>query len=179
MNWERRNNKADENETFKITVDGTHCPIEEIYNEDGTLKEGYYSHKFHKAGLSYEVAVAIFSDNIVWVKGPFRAGMSDQKIFKEQGLAKLLIACKEKAVADGGYTHWAVSQRGNGPHEWKHAKNRYRARQESVNSRLKIFKCLEHRWRHDHEYHGQCFRAVTMLTQISFAHNPLMEPIVD
>jgi hypothetical protein len=39
----------------------------------------------------YEIAVSIFSDQIVWVNGPFRAGMSDLKIFKEKGLSTLLI----------------------------------------------------------------------------------------
>lgn len=89
-----------------------------------------------------------------------------------------MIAAKEKAVADGTYMHFAVSQRGDGSHEWKHAKNRYRARQESPNRRIKIFRCLQDRWRHSHDLHGHAVRAISMLTQISFAHNPLMESIV-
>lgn len=159
-------------------MDGTHVLIEEMYLADGSIDPRYFSHKYNHPGLSYEIALSIFSDQIVWVNGPFPAGMSDLKIFKEQGLSALLIAGKEKAVADGGYTHFAVSQRGNGCHEWKHAKNRYRARQESVNSRIKVFRCLQDRWRHDHILHGQAVRAIAMLIQLSFAHNPLMKAIV-
>jgi len=57
-------------------------------------------------------------------------------------------------------------------------KNRYRARQESVNRRMKIFKCLQDRWRHDHELHRDVVRAIALLTQLSFGHNPLMESII-
>lgn len=104
--------------------------------------------------------------------------MSDLQIFKDKGLAALLTLAKERAVADGTYNHFAVSQRGTGTHEWKHAKNRYRARQELVNRRLKIFRCLQDRWRHDEGFHGDIVRAIAYLTQLSFCQNPLMESIV-
>jgi hypothetical protein len=65
-----------------------------------------------------------------------------------------LIHSNERAVADGTYTHFAVSQRGHGLSEWKYAKNRYRARQETMNRQLKIFQCLQDRWRLDNSFHG-------------------------
>lgn len=160
-------------------MDGTHFLIEDVYMADGSMATGYWSFKYNHPGLSYEIGLSIFSDQIVWVNGPFRAGMSDLKIFKEKGLSALLIEAKEKAVADGTYTHFAISQRGNGTHEWKHAKNRYRARQESLNRRLKIYRCLQDRWRHEHALHGHAVRAISMLTQLSFSHNPLMKSIVE
>ena len=60
-------------------------------------------------------------DQIVLVNGPHPPGTSDLKMFREHGLAHLLllIKAKEKAVADGTYTHYAVSQRGDGQHDWK------------------------------------------------------------
>lgn len=170
-----------EGEVFTVTVDGTHLVIEEVYVEDrnGVKRPDpkYYSHKHKTAGLTYEVAVAIFSDNIVWINGPFPAGKSDLKIFSEEGLANVLSVYGEKAVGDAGYKSIFVSQKGEGNHEWKKAKSRYRARQESVNSRLKIFRCLQDRWRHDHDLHGYVFRAIALLTQLSFENNPLMESI--
>ena len=134
INWQKRNSQSYPGEKFKTTVDGTHFLIEEVYNEDGTVNQGYWSHNFNAAaGLAYEIAVAIFSDNIVWVNGLFHAGMSDLQIFKEKGLVKLLSVAKERAVADGTYIHWAASQRGHWSLDWKSAKNRYRARQETAN----------------------------------------------
>ena len=179
VHWKKRKIGTRQGEKYTITtVDGTHFLIEDIHTADGSVNTSYWSHKFNHPGLSYEIAIAIFSDQIVWVNGPFPAGMSDLQIFKKKGLSTLLIDAKEKAVADGTYTHFAVSQRGNGSHEWKSAKNRHRARQESVNRRIKVYRCLQDRWRHDHNLHGHVVRAIVMLTQISFAHNPLMESIV-
>ncbi len=123
INWQRRNIGAQNNERFKITVDGTHFLIQEVYLDDGSVNTGYWSHKLNHPGLAFEIALSIYHDQIVWVNGPFRAGMSDLKIFKEKGLSNLLIAANERAVADGGYIHFAVSQRGHGQHDWKHAKN--------------------------------------------------------
>jgi len=173
----RHKNGAPPGEEFTITVDGVHVLIEEMYLEDGSQDPKYFSHKFNHPGLTYEIGLAIYSDQVVWVNGPHPAGVSDLKMFKEHGLAILLIDAKEKAVADSTYTHFAVSQRGDGPHDWKHAKNRFRARQESVNRRLKVFRCLQDRWRHDHDLHRHVVRAIVLLTQISFQHNPLMDAI--
>lgn len=165
-------------EKFTITVDGTHLLIQEVYLADGkTPDPAYYSHKFNASALTYEVGVAIFSDNIVWINGPFPAGMSDLKIFNEHGLSNLLSVCKEKAVGDSGYPSNYVSQKGEGNHDWKVAKSRFRARQESVNERMKIFKCLQDRWRHDEDLHSHTFRAVAFLTQLSFQYNPLMDSL--
>ena len=164
-------------ERFTITVDGTHLLIQESYHPGGSVDKQYFSHKYNHPGLTYEIATAIISDNIVWVKVPFPAGKSDLKIFKEHGLAVLLEDAHEKAVADATYKHAFVSQRGTGNHDWKDSKSKFRARQESVNRRIKIFRCMQDRWRHDHEFHGLCMRAIVLLTQISFEHNPLMDVI--
>mgnify|MGYP003341104881 FL=1 len=85
-------------EVFKVSVNGTHFPVQETYLSDGKVDKGYYSHKFKSSGLSYEVAVVIFSDQIVWVNAPFQAGMTDLHIFKYYGLATLLVNAIEKAV---------------------------------------------------------------------------------
>lgn len=57
INWQKRNSGSYPGEKFKITVDGTHFLIQEVYNEDGTVNQGYWSHKFNAAGLAYEIAV--------------------------------------------------------------------------------------------------------------------------
>lgn len=70
-----------------ISVDGTHCPIQEPTKGHKYSKNPrYYSHKFNSAGLAYEVAVFIFTNNIVWINGPFPAGLGDDTIFAEKGL---------------------------------------------------------------------------------------------
>ena len=94
----------------------------------------YYSlHKFgRKAGLRYEIALALFSDQIVHLKGPLAAGRwQDMKIYKELGLAEKVMRAGEKVIADSIYRHFTVSQKRVGNIEWRDAKNRFRARHET------------------------------------------------
>lgn len=166
------------NEKFTVTVDGTDFPIWEVRTVNRTIDSKWYSHKFGGPGLRYEIALAIYSDHVVWVNGPFPCGShSDLKIYKDYGLANLLALSNEKSVADGTYRHHTCSTKGKGSREWRHAKNRYRARQETFNKRLKSFNCLKETWRHSHDLHEQTVRATIFLTQLSFGHSPLMESI--
>ena len=67
--------KQDKGNDCMMSVDGTDCPIE---------KKGrrWYSHKFKKPGVRYEVGVAIKSGDIVWINGPYPCGAyADIKIF--------------------------------------------------------------------------------------------------
>jgi hypothetical protein len=86
-----------------ISVDGIHCWIAEPKHPELTKDPSYFSHKFNHAGLSYELGIALGSQRLVWMNGPFPAGRSDLKIFKEDGLKAKLAACAKMCIADGGY----------------------------------------------------------------------------
>lgn len=49
-----------------ISVDGTHCPV----NEPWPFEKKWYSHKFNGPAVAYEVAVGITTGFIVWINGP-------------------------------------------------------------------------------------------------------------
>lgn len=58
--------------TFLISVDGTHCPMFEPTSGHRYLKNPKnYSHKFCMSGLAYEVSISIFTNQVVWINGPF------------------------------------------------------------------------------------------------------------
>ena len=150
-----------------MTVDGTDCPI----REPQPFSAKWFSHKFRGAGLRYEVpgvGVCIQTGNIVWVNGPFPAGAwSDLKIFKAK-LAKHLPP-GEMVEADGTYRHPKCRL----PQEFvsytdKRAKNKARARHETVNKRLKQFEVLKQKFRHPICNHRPCFEAATVFTQQAF-----------
>ena len=48
------------------------------------------------------------------------------------------------------------------------AKKKVRSRHETINGRLKKFKCLSETYRHDMGTHRYVFRAVVVLVQLSF-----------
>jgi hypothetical protein len=147
--------------------------------ESGAVDPSYSSHKFYKkAGYRYEIGLAIFFDHIVWLNGPFPCGSyNDHKIYTE-GLGMMLKNVNEKAVADAGYSHYTISKKYNGSHEWKKAKSRIRARYESVNSRFKNFKICESIFRHPLHLHSDVIRCIVLLTQLNLSHNPLMVAFV-
>ena len=62
----------------------------------------WYSHKFGKAGLRYEVGVSIQTGYIVWLNGPFKCGpWPDIKIARSNLIYQLDM--NEMVVADHGY----------------------------------------------------------------------------
>ena len=61
-------------EKFIISVDGVHCRICEPRNDPSAR---WYSKKFNKAAFSYEIAIAIFRNQVCWINGPFPAGTPD------------------------------------------------------------------------------------------------------
>ena len=48
--------------------------------------EMFYSHKYNKSGLRYELAVCIKSGDLCWLNGPFAAGANDDLSIFRSGL---------------------------------------------------------------------------------------------
>jgi len=150
-----------------LSVDGTDCPIE---------KKGkrWYSHKFKKPGVRYEVGVAIKTGDICWLKGPLPCGeFPDITIFRMA--LKHDLDENERVEADLGY-------RGENPNSVKTPgplytdekyvamKSAVASRHETVNKRLKQYGCLTQRFRHGVAQHAACFRAVAVLTQLAIQY---------
>jgi hypothetical protein len=64
----------DEKDIWVISVDGTHCWIAEPTHAAWSQDKKYYSHKYNKAGISYELGSDLPRDRVVRMNGPFRAG---------------------------------------------------------------------------------------------------------
>ena len=146
--------------------------------------KSFYSHKFKKSGLRYEVALSIIGGNIVWIHGPFEAGLwPDVKIYRT-GLIHQL-GENERVEADDGYIGEdprTVKAPGGFTRTDAHGvvAQEVRARQETVNKQFKSWGCLKQVFRHDVEKHSACFRAVVVLTQISLKlGEPLFEVFYD
>ena len=166
---------ADKGKTCKVTIDTTDCAIQEPKG-NGRSKSGrwlpfdpkWHSHKFHGAGVRYELAINIQNGFIVWLNGPFPCGQyNDIRIFKE-GLQNRL-ADGELVEADGIYRGVdGVRAKGDfASFSDKRAKGRARARHENGNGKLKCFGCLKEIWRHPLEKHRHAFAAVVVIVQLS------------
>lgn len=151
-----------------MTVDGTDCPIQ----EPSPFNWKWYSHKFNGPGLRYEVGVCIQTGDIVWVNGAYPAGRwTDLRIFRHR--LKQFLLPHEMVEVDKGYRG---DEKCRIPmhrvsHTDRRAKTRARARHEQINSRIKIFKVLKAKFRHDIRDHQHCFYSCAVLTQLAFYNN--------
>jgi DDE superfamily endonuclease len=162
---------------FIISVDGVHCPINEPRKKPSAK---WYSHKFNKPGLAYEIAVSVYSSKVVWVRGPFPAGTGDLSIFKRlvKGL-KYKMPNGTKAIADRAYTSESVCATRNDEFDdprVRKFKRRARARHENFNARIKVYNALTIPFRHGVEKHGAVFDVACILVQYDMDNgHPLFE----
>ena len=156
-------------------MDCTHCRIEEPRSEPN---KKWYSHKLHKPALSYEIALSIFKNEIAWINGPFPAGENDLIIFRKENGLKSKMPPHKLLIADRRYLNEDQISTPNDfdSDEVKLFKQRVRARQESVNARIKEFRILSERFRSNHKMHHIVFEAVCVIVQFSMeSGRPLMD----
>ena len=167
--------KGDEGNDCLLSVDGTDCR----FPKNG---KKWSSHKFKgKGGVRYEVGLGIKSGDICWINGPYPCGAyPDINIFR-MGL-KHYLEEDERVEADLGYI-------GENPQTCKtpgalyshdkvyvQMKKMVASRHETVNCRLKHFKCLAGVFRQSFDKHGACFRAIAVITQLAIENG---EPLFD
>jgi len=146
----------EDDDVFVVSVDGIHCNIYEP-RKDPSSK--WYSHKSNSAGLTYELAIAIRSNRLVWIRGPFPASQHDMTTFrggqvnevKNANALQFQIPEGKRAIGDSGYrgepSKISVSQPKDSA-SVRNFKSRVKARHETFNARLKSFKILSTRFRH-------------------------------
>lgn len=147
---------------FTISVDGVHCRFHELEDDELAKNPENYSHKFNGPGLAYELALSIFENKLVWMRGPFKPSKSDLGIY--QGELKGMLPVDKRVVCDGGYRdkndpRLATPNSHDDP-KLLSFKSRCRMRQESFNKRIKRFGCLRQDFRHSVDRHGDCFEAI-------------------
>lgn len=136
----------------------------------------WFSHKFKGPGLRYEIAISISTGDIVWANGPFPCGVPDLKIFR-QNLRRQLTP-GEKVVADQGYkgNTKILTTLDSKDDDHKKGMSRLRARQETVNARIRTWGCLRQTFRHHRDKHHLVTRAILAMTQVSICNgHPLFQ----
>jgi DDE superfamily endonuclease len=165
--WENRY-EGDTKCDCLVSVDGTHFHVKQptLFK---TAKK-FFSYKFKKPALAYEVALCIHTGSIVWINGPFPGTYHDITIFRTSLQSHLDRG--ERVEADDGYIGEAPEyvkcpMSFSNPIETRKMQQQVRSRQETVNARFKDWGCLGQRFRHDLVKHSNCFRSVAILTQLS------------
>ena len=150
-----------------ITIDGTHFRVCEPRHPEMRQDPKVYSFKHKTAGFNVQVAMSIRESRIVHIFVS-RGGQNDPGNLLASGLLDLIPNGK-RAIVDGGY---ANCEKLSGYNQFesdftKDFKKRAKARQETVNKRLKDWNVLDHRFRHGVPKFESCFTSVAVLTQYS------------
>ncbi|KAG7352705.1 hypothetical protein IV203_008753 [Nitzschia inconspicua] len=173
------------NDIWAITVDGVHCWIQEPTHQEFSKDTSYFSHKYNHAGLCYELGISIGSNRLVWMNGPFPAGKSDLKIFKEDGLKAMLIAKKKMCIADGGYAgsdhiHHCSTPNIHDSRPVRRFKARALKRHEKFNGLIKNFHSVDCRFRHFIGKFKSVFEAICVICQYQIeTDKPLYHVLVE
>jgi len=157
---------------FLASVDGVHCNINEPTHPQHSKNPDYYSHKTNQSALAYELAMSVYEQRLVWMRGPFPAGVPDINIFRGTNLVGTslvdLIPPGKRAIGDKGYRGEREAVSTPSSHDTpavRQFKGRVRSRQETFNARVKVFKCVAEQFRHGEEKHKVCFEAICVICQ--------------
>ena len=166
-----------------LTVDGTHVWLCEPGHAEFSQDSDYYSHKFNKAGINYELGIAIASGKLIWMNGPFLAGKNDLQIFTGGGLKARLLQLEKKAIGDGGYSGHQEAISSPNSHDSRPVKlfkSRALKRHEGFNGMTKSFQILRERFRHGPGKIGIAFESVAVICQYKIeAEEPLWDVLVE
>lgn len=164
---------------FLCSVDGVHCQIHEPQHPLWSKNPKYYSHKFNKAALNYEIAISVWENRVVWINGPFPGGKHDITVFKEGLMAKIP---KDKLViADRGYVSQELTMistpNPQDDAELQKFKSRVRSRHEAFNAKIKSFHILSTAFRSGEAKHKIAFEVVCVICQYQLTYGKgLFEP---
>jgi hypothetical protein len=161
-------------EVYIATVDGVHCRINEP-RTDASSK--WYSHKLNGPGVSYEIAISVRRNNVLWISGPHHASKHDITIFrggkkddknKDRTALYFKIPEGKRVIGDSGYQGEPMKISVSKDEDSKDVKKffaRAKSRQETFNSRVKSFLITDLPFRHGFERHGSAFESVCIAVQ--------------
>ena len=165
--------------TFIISVDCINFGVNEPWHPTLHKMKEYFDRKGGKAGQTYEIALHLWQNRIVWISGPHRPNDGgDRAIFIAQGGLNDRIPNGKKAIADKIYTGLEKIALHNSldTEAVRVFKRRARARQESINTRLKSFGCLKQRFQHGIAKQDVVVTAVAVVCQYQLENgSPLFD----
>lgn len=126
----------------------------------------FFSHKSNSAGLNYELAISVFSNQLVWMSGPHPAGRSDIQVFRQEDGLKDKIPAGKKLIADNGYRgERSIISTPNSQDP-----------QPAFNGKIKNFSALAEPFRHGINKHKIAFEAICIIVQYQLENgSPLFD----
>jgi hypothetical protein len=166
-----------------VSVDDVDFKVWEMKHQTMPIDKGGYSHKFNHCALKYEIAMDVYTNKVVWMSGPHKAGVHDKTNF--MGGLNAKIPQGRKVITDRVYgvktepddhALLALPNPCDNP-VVANFKARVTSRHESFNGRLKFFCSLADTYHHDLKNHGHVFEVVTVTVKYQMdMTSPLLMP---
>jgi hypothetical protein len=164
-----------------MAVDATDCLIERP-SEWQVQKIFYNGHK-KKHCLKYEIGVNWVNGFICWIAGPIPGRYHDITLCRTYGIVanRDLLQDGELCWADKGYVGEDLfvtpfkNPSTDNQLQWNHWVHSHRWIVENVLERLKNFKCLAVRWRHDRALHPVAFKVIASLINLEMYFHPVRQ----
>eukprot|EP01091_Cochliopodium_minus_P010793 TRINITY_DN2946_c0_g1_i1.p1 TRINITY_DN2946_c0_g1~~TRINITY_DN2946_c0_g1_i1.p1 ORF type:complete len:192 (+),score=16.86 TRINITY_DN2946_c0_g1_i1:422-997(+) len=172
-----------------FVIDSTHCPIERsiLERDFGENREIYHSFKDKKHAcysIKYQFLVSMSRPRIIHVSSGFPGSIHDLTIARISGIVDFALNNGERGKGDKAYAGCAAfvtpfKKTRNRPRlsddqkQFNKSLEKYRNNVERVNSRIKIFKCTVHQWRHEINDQPRVLNLLASIINISFIFRPL------
>ncbi|CAB9510565.1 unknown protein [Seminavis robusta] len=161
----------DEGLIFFLSLDGTHCPIE----EPRPWSKKWSSHKFGgKPGVNYEFGLLLHKAKLGWIHGPTPPGeKNDLVVFRSKLMHEM--PADRRLIAESGYTaepDYFTTKNELDPKKLSKFKDRVLSRHENFNQRVKCFAITRTKFRHRgfgenwEEAHETAMHAVCVIVQL-------------
>jgi hypothetical protein len=166
---------------FIASVDGTHAFTNEPRDPNVRKNPKWYSHKDNNPGINYEIALHLWTQQVIWAKSWDPASVHDLTVFRMELVHK--IPAGKLVIADKGYIckhldHVLSTWSPLDSQELRQFKKEARARHENFNKRLKDWGVLNQTFTHGVHKHQRCFDAVLVMTQYAIEDTgPHGEPL--
>ncbi len=153
---------------FIVSLDGTAFKIEEPFDPLMRKNRKWYSKKTGGATINAEIAIHLWTNQVVWAYCSGAAGVTnDLGVYKQK--LQAMIPAGKKIIVDKGHRlkedpALCTASSLDNP-TVRDFKNRARTRHEKLNGMLKNYKCLKNTFRHTAGKFEKCFNAVVTLVQ--------------
>ena len=152
------------------SADGTHARINEPRDPEVRRNPKKFSFKHNFAGLTWLIVLSLWTNDIWYATAGDPASTHDMTMVREEFLEMIPEGCR--VVSDSAFSGKTDEEKAKfsvvnalDSDEVKEMKARAKARHETINTKMKFYKCLAERGRHLIEKHKRHFGCCLVLCQ--------------
>ena len=142
-----------------------------------------YSYKHNFAGINYQIVLCLWENKVLYASAGDPASVHDMRAIQAEFVD--MVPDGGRVIGDSGFTGKSEREKkifstnnNLNSNALRHLKGKAKSRQEQLNTRMKHYLCMKHKFRHGVKKHKKCFIACLVLTQYAIEDtSPVGEPL--